>query len=315
MNCHSRLCGLAGLAFAFLVLQSCPPDHVAAAAADVAAGHHNLFLWRVTGSKGTVFLLGSVHFGSADLFPLPQEIEQAFRSADYLVEEIDPKQRDPVAARQFWLAHGRYTDGDRLENHISENTKTALSIYLELTGRPAMAFSLTKPWLVSLLINNQGLRRYGFSGKQGIDNHFADEAAASRKPTIGLETPDYQMNLLYWRFSNLSDEAQDKMLLWTILHAQNAARHLGALIQAWRNGDTVAVAALNADHSGNPQSQLYFDEIFRKRNLRMAQQIQVYLYTPNTYFIVVGAGHLVGSSSIVELLQEQGYRVDQLTSG
>jgi uncharacterized protein YbaP (TraB family) len=315
MNCHSRLCGLAGLAFAFLVLQSCPPDHVAAAAPDVAAGHHNLFLWRVTGSKGTVFLLGSVHFGSADLFPLPQEIEQAFRSADYLVEEIDPKQRDPVAARQFWLAHGRYTDGDRLENHISENTKTALSIYLELTGRPAMAFSLTKPWLVSLLINNQGLRRYGFSGKQGIDNHFADEAAASRKPTIGLETPDYQMNLLYWRFSNLSDEAQDKMLLWTILHAQNAARHLGALIQAWRNGDTVAVAALNADHSGNPQSQLYFDEIFRKRNLRMAQQIQVYLYTPNTYFIVVGAGHLVGSSSIVELLQEQGYRVDQLTSG
>ena len=315
MNCHSRLCGLAGLAFAFLVLQSCPPDHVAAAAADVAAGHHNLFLWRVTGSKGTVFLLGSVHFGSADLIPLPQEIEQAFRSADYLVEEIDPKQRDPVAARQFWLAHGRYTDGDRLENHISENTKTALSIYLELTGRPAMAFSLTKPWLVSLLIKNQGLRRYGFSGKQGIDNHFADEAAASRKPTIGLETPDYQMNLLYWRFSNLSDEAQDKMLLWTILHAQNAARHLGALIQAWRNGDTVAVAALNADHSGNPQSQLYFDEIFRKRNLRMAQQIQVYLYTPNTYFIVVGAGHLVGSSSIVELLQEQGYRVDQLTSG
>jgi uncharacterized protein len=315
MNCHRRLCGLAGLAFAFLVLQSCPPDHVAAAAADVAAEHHNLFLWRVTGGKGTVFLLGSVHFGNADLFPLPQEIEQAFRSADYLVEEIDPKQRDPVAARQFWLAHGRYTDGDRLENHISENTKTALSIYLELTGRPAMAFSLTKPWLVSLLINNQGLRRYGFSGKQGIDNHFADEAAASHKPIIGLETPDYQMNLLYWRFSNLSDEAQDKMLLWTILHAQNAARHLGALIQAWRNGDTVAVAALNADHSGNPQSQLYFDEIFRKRNLRMAQQIQVYLYTPNTYFIVVGAGHLVGSSSIVELLQEQGYRVDQLTSG
>jgi hypothetical protein len=84
--------------------------------------------------------------------------------------------------------------------------------------------------LVALLINNQGLRRYGFSGEQGIDNHFADEAAASRKPIIGLETPDYQMNLLYWRFSTVSDEAQDKMLLWTILHVQAAARHLGALI-------------------------------------------------------------------------------------
>jgi uncharacterized protein YbaP (TraB family) len=47
----------------------------------------------------------------------------------------------------------------------------------------------------------------------------------------------------------------------------------------------------------------------------MAQQIQVYLNTPYTYFIVLGAGHLVGSSGIVELLQEQGYRADQLTTG
>ena len=316
MNCHRRLCSVARLAFAFLALQLCPPDDVAAAAApaDVAAGHHNLFLWRVTGGKGTVLLLGSVHLGSADLFPLPEEIEQAFRSADYLVEEVDPKQRDPVAARQFWLAHGRYTGGDRLENHISENTKMALSIYLQLTERPTTAFSLAKPWLASLLINNQGLQRYGFSGKQGMDNHFANEAAASRKPIIGLETPDYQMNLLYWRFSTLSDEEQDKMLLSTILHSQNGARHLGAIIQAWRNGDAAAMAALNADHSGDPQSQLYFDEIFKKRNLRMAQQIQVYLNTPYTYFVVVGAGHLVGSTGIVGLLQEQGYRVDQLTT-
>jgi len=213
MSCHRRLCVVARLAFAFLVLQSCPLDDAAAAAApaDVAAGRHNLFLWRVAGGKGTVFLLGSVHFGSADLFPPPQEIEQAFRSADYLVEEVDPKQRDPVAARQFWLAHGRYTDGDRLENHISENTKMALSIYLQLTGRLPTALSLAKPWLASLLINWQGLQSYGFSGKQGIDNHFADEAAASRRTVIGLETPDYQMNLLDWRFSTLSDEAQDKL--------------------------------------------------------------------------------------------------------
>ena len=316
MSCHRRLCGLAGLAFAFLVLQSCPPgDVTAAAAADVAAGHHNLFLWRVTGGKSTVFLLGSVHIGNADLFPLPQEIEQAFRSAAYLVEEVDPKQRDPAAARQFWSEHGRYTDGDRLENHISEKTKLALDIYLQLTGRAATAFSLAKPWLASLLINNQGLQRYGFSPKQGIDEHFADEAASSRKPIIGLETPDYQMKLIYWQFSTLSDEAQDKMLLSTILHVQTAARRVGALIQAWRNGDAAAVAALNANLSQDPQSHFYFDEIFKKRNLRMAQQIQVYLNTPYTYFIVLGAGHLVGSSGIVELLQEQGYRADQLTTG
>ena len=311
---HRRLSALAGIAFAFSALQSCPANNIAAAPTDAPTGRHNLFLWHVTGGKGSLFLLGSVHLGNANLFPLPQEIEQAFRSADYLVEEIDPKERDPAAARQFWTTHGRYPDGDRLENHISENTKTALSIYLQLTGRPATAFSSTKPWLASLLIHRQQLRHFGFSGKQGIDEHFAEEAAASHKPVIGLETPDYQMNLEYWRFSSLSDEAQDKFLLSTILNAHNAVRQLGAIIQAWQTGDAEAMATLTAGHSTDPQSQYYFDEIFTKRSLRMAQQIQAYLDTRYSYFVVVGAGHLVGSRGLVQLLREQGYRVDQLTT-
>jgi uncharacterized protein len=315
MSYHRRLFARAGIAFALLLLQSVPLDNVAAAPATtgVDTGRHNLLLWRISGGKGTAFLLGSVHFGTANLFPLPQEMEQAFRSADYLVEEIDLKARDPAAARQFWLAHGRYTDGDRLENHISEESKTALTIYLQLTGQPATAFSLDKPWFAASLINLR--RHHGFSVRQGIDAHFADEAAAARKPVIGLETQDYQLNLLYWRYSTLSDAVQDKFLLWSILHARNSTRQLSAIIRAWQTGDAAAIAALNANHGDDPQSELYFDEIIDKRNFRMAQQIEVYLGTPYTYFVVVGAAHVVGNRGIVELLKEKGYRIDQLTSG
>jgi uncharacterized protein len=318
MSYHRRLFAGAGIAFALLLLQLVPLDNVAAAPAttDVDTGRHNLLLWRISGGKGTAFLLGSVHVGSANLFPLPQEMEQAFRSADYLVEEINLKGRDlAAAARQFWLAHGRYTDGDRLENHISEETKTALTIYLQLTGRPATAFSLDKPWFTAFLINHQQRRHQGFSVRQGVDEHFADEAAAESKPVIELETQDYQLNLLYWRYSTLSDAVQDKFLLWSILHAQNSVGHLRAIIRAWQTGDAAAIAALNANHGDDPQSELYFDEIINKRNFRMAQQIEVYLGTPYTYFVVVGAAHVVGNRGIVELLKEKGYRIDQLTSG
>ena len=34
--------------------------------------------------------------------------------------------------------------------------------------------------------------------------------------------------------------------------------------------------------------------------------------TPDAAFVVVGAGHLVGPGSIVDLLREKGYRVEQL---
>jgi uncharacterized protein YbaP (TraB family) len=44
----------------------------------------------------------------------------------------------------------------------------------------------------------------------------------------------------------------------------------------------------------------------------MAQQLETYMATPKKYFVVVGAGHLVGNRSILALLQEKRYQIDQL---
>jgi len=49
-----------------------------AAACRASAAEHKLFAWRVAGDPGTVYLLGSIHVGKPDLYPLPQPIEQAF---------------------------------------------------------------------------------------------------------------------------------------------------------------------------------------------------------------------------------------------
>ena len=53
------------------------------AAGDGAPKH---FLWRVTGSKGVVYLLGTIHVGKADFYPLPPIIEDSFKKADRLIE-------------------------------------------------------------------------------------------------------------------------------------------------------------------------------------------------------------------------------------
>lgn len=307
-----RLAGLAGIGLACLFLQSFLSHGVAIAAPAEGNGEpHKLCLWRVSGGRGAIFLLGSIHVGKADLYPLPHEMEQAFNSAHYLVEEADRSKADPAAARQFWISNGRYTDGDRLEKHLSDRTGMALGIYLQVTGRSPTAMSLAKPWLAYLLIRQESLQRYGYSGKQGIDKHFFDEAAASQKPVIGLETPDYHMNLVYWLFSTRSEEQQEKLLLSAILQAQSAARVLGAMFEAWRAGDIAAMQALDRDDGRDPQSQFYKEEVVYKRNLRMAQQLDVYLNTPYTYFVVIGSGHLIGNRGILKLLEGKGYRVDQ----
>src|SRR5271157_2480757 len=46
-------------------------------------------LWKATSATTTVFLAGSLHFGSEDMYPLPQEMEGAFQESSVLVVEDD----------------------------------------------------------------------------------------------------------------------------------------------------------------------------------------------------------------------------------
>jgi uncharacterized protein YbaP (TraB family) len=70
--------------------------------------------------------------------------------------------------------------------------------------------------------------------------------------------------------------------------------------------------ALVREEGQDPQSQLYKEEVVDKKNLRMAQQLELYLNTPYTYFVVVGSGHLIGDRGILKLLEGKGYRAQQL---
>ena len=45
----------------------------------------------------------------------------------------------------------------------------------------------------------------------------------------------------------------------------------------------------------------------------MTKKIEEYLTAKRTYFVVVGAGHLVGDKGIIELLKaKKKYKIDQL---
>src|SRR5277367_5424391 len=88
-----------------------------------SAAEHKLFAWRVAGDPandpGTVYLLGSIHVGKPDLYPLPQPIELAFAGSAELVEEVDLSGANLALLKQQILQRGLYIGGDKLENHLS----------------------------------------------------------------------------------------------------------------------------------------------------------------------------------------------------
>jgi uncharacterized protein YbaP (TraB family) len=64
--------------------------------------------------------------------------------------------------------------------------------------------------------------------------------------------------------------------------------------------------------TGDRRMSSMYEKLVDERNRNMASRIEEFLRTKETYFIVVGAGHLVGNKGIIEILRGKGYQVEQL---
>ena len=81
---------------------------------------------------------------------------------------------------------------------------------------------------------------------------------------------------------------------------------LTQLIRVWRSGSIDVIAQLRDFSEGS--EQLAMDE----RDLLMTDKIEEFLNEDDgeTYFVVVGALHLAGENSIIDLLETRGYSVE-----
>jgi uncharacterized protein YbaP (TraB family) len=62
----------------------------------------------------------------------------------------------------------------------------------------------------------------------------------------------------------------------------------------------------------DPRLSIIHDKLLYQRNENMVAKIEDYLKGKETYFVVVGAGHLVGNKGIIELLKGKGFLIEQL---
>ena len=188
MMMWKRRLAIAALALcSFAFTGAAPP-----AGGDSAPKH---FLWKVTGPKGVVYLLGTIHAGKADFYPLPSIIEESFKSADTLIEEIDTSEPAEAArVQQAFMENGDYPNGDTINNHLSEVTRSHLTAYVKEGGLPEQAVAHMRPWLVSMLVELREMKQMGFDPSYGLDQHFLEKARQLHKQIGALADAGSQQN-------------------------------------------------------------------------------------------------------------------------
>ncbi|UTR13906.1 TraB/GumN family protein [Salipaludibacillus sp. LMS25] len=258
----------------------------------------------LTVSEGTqtVYLLGSIHVGDENLYPLHNEIEKAFDEADHLAVEIDMADIDEMEVASYMMQEGMYTDGTALSDVLDEDVYEKTVSHLSEFGMTSSLVDTYKPWFVSMLLTDIALMETDISSEHGIDNYFMERAHNDGLPVISLESIESQLETI----SGAPEEAQVESLESTVEGYDVYEEDTQHLINLWRSGNSEILTYLR--DMDNELDQLVLDE----RDVAMTEQIEAFLQEDNgdTYFVVVGAMHLVGDNSIAGLLEQRGYHVE-----
>jgi uncharacterized protein YbaP (TraB family) len=274
--------------------------------ADAQTGQAKSFLWKVQSGPRVMYLAGSVHALSADVYPLSPAFEQAFAASDTLVEEIDLNQAGLLALGPMLLSKAMYQDGRTFDKVVSKETHDL--VVKQLKGLPMAAelIRMMKPWMVMLTLTAIQIQQAGLDPTLGLDQHFFDRATKAKKAVIGLETAESQID----RFDKMPESLQEQMLRSTLDELGMQNKEIATMVSAWRRGDA---ATIERDMVRALQKYpAAYQSLIVERNNNWMPQLEKCLTRTTPCMVVVGAAHLVGPDGLLTLLQRKGYRLEQM---
>jgi uncharacterized protein YbaP (TraB family) len=255
----------------------------------------------VKGRQNTVYIMGSIHVGSSSFYPFPEHIESAFANTPNLVLEVNTASKK-VSDKMKNISSYGYLEGNKtLQDVLSKDLYQAVETNLLNYGIPMDKMNRIKPWLVATTLMNLKMMSLGYTTDNGTENYFLEKAGD--KTIFELESFEEQMNLFDSIDGNL-------FLSITLLSLSSLEAEIENLITSWRNKDMQTLEAIIMEGIENDNLQDYFEKFYFKRNLAMTEKIKGYLDQKENYFVLIGAGHLVGAKGILSLLNQAGYQIE-----
>jgi hypothetical protein len=262
-------------------------------------------LWTVDTQSNKIYLLGSLHLLKQDTYPLAADIEKAYADSRVVVFETDIAALQEPGVQAKMLELGIYPADQNLLENLDENTRQKLEKKMSGIGLPLAQFSRFKPWFVALTLTTLELQRLGYNPEYGVDVYFFNRANTDGKEIGFLEPAEFQINLL----GKMVEQDQNDFLSQTLKDLEVVNELAGDLVRSWKDGDPDRLHEL-LSKSFKDYPHLH-DRLLIQRNKNWIQEIEGAMRLNKNVLFVVGAGHLVGPESVVDLLKNKGYQVKQ----
>ncbi len=262
-------------------------------------------LWELHGAHNTVYVLGSIHVLRPSDYPLAAAVLDAYGRAQALVMEVDLGAVDQDQIQSEMLASAELPADRSLATVLGPGRYERATRLARGVGVDLSKFTRFTPWFVAEAISMLELGQLGFRPESGVEMYFLDKARADGKPISGLETVHEQIAL----FENMRLDQQSEYLVSSLEQADALPREIGDMVRAWRTGDTGWFDRQLREELGADPA--LYDSLIVERNRKWVPKIEALLREPRNYLVIVGTGHLVGGSSVLALLERDGFAAEQ----
>ena len=260
-------------------------------------------LWTVSDADTTIYLFGTIHLLPDNYRWRTPKFDQAVGGSQQLVVETIVDEKNPAQLMQA-MASLAFSPGlPPLADRVAPENRKALAAAIAKSGFPPQALDKMETWAAAFILLGNQFKDMGLKGQEGVEITLRNTFTSQGKSIGELESNLEQLRF----FDQLPEGAQRQLLEGSIDQSADSRAEFHEMLAAWTRGDVAAIArSFNRDLGPSPELQ---QALIKQRNANWSKWIEGRMKQPGAVMIAVGAGHLAGPDSVIDLLQRDGYRV------
>jgi len=264
-------------------------------------------LWKVGDADTTIYLFGTVHVLPPELVWRTAAIDKALGEAKaiYFETDITP---DPAKLISFVQGIGMYPPSESLSDRLKPVDRTAMAAAAEKLDYPLAALDRMKPWFAAVNLSEAMITNAGYDVDSGVERKLSPDAVSQGKEVRKLETVEEQLMV----FADLPEDVQIQFLMDGVRQMEEEAKTLDDMVKTWARGDTDHLNKIMIEQDLAESPQIY-DALLVKRNSNWVKKLDELIKgEPGTFFVAVGAAHLIGKDSVIAQLAPLGYTAERV---
>ncbi|MFN6113911.1 MAG: TraB/GumN family protein [Bacteroidota bacterium] len=263
-----------------------------------AAGRQSSLLWRVVSPAGAVsHVFGTIHIADTLVFRQRDTVLQILDSSRTYASELNlDSVMNQLSPKALMLESGTLYD-----LFDSASVEAVCQRLGRVNTMFATACPRLKPGAIMMIVAMGEVQR---TAPTSIDEFLWARAKKQRLQRTGLETIAEQLSII--------DSMPAGYVLEQLTDTAQMSGQLDRMRRLYAQEDLDGLESYAAEHGGMDDATMQM--VNDNRNIRMVGRMEAMLRQGGA-FIAIGALHLTGRASVLDLLSSRGYHVEPVTGG